>query len=525
MGDFVLGPIKVLDNGDGIYQIPVKGAKVPQDEVQDLQGNAVKLTGAEAQAALKELGITSLVGLRLSPASLYLEMLAQAKTAAAQGDVLLTQDDLDKARLAATQAKVPFKEAQAETILKTSLETQLSLLVDRAKSLAAAGDVLALADVFAAGREVLSRLGVPFDQAKAKGYTFHQDLIDQLEPKAYANAVPLVWKKAESYSKQGIVERTLEATAKIRDYAKRGQVTLSSDQEKALGELERQAYELSIDKDLADAATFAAKGDVDNTRLYLSKAKDASVLGKKKLNAPQNVTLEKTERLALNNAPDFFLPLAEAKADLGEVDETRALLQRARDSRTEIGHKLSKSETARADVAEKRALRLSVDILLGRALSAVAEVRKNGNLSKVKQAITQARENATLAGTSFSSAQETSAKSILSQAYQSAVDWRFGQASFSADLGKVDDTIVPLNAARELAKQGGISFDETQATKLIETALTKGIELEFTAAEGFADSGDVANTYFHLDLARDDARRLGKKFDETRAGKILKKLP
>ncbi len=525
MGEFALGPIKIVDNGDGVYQPPAKGAKGPQDEVQDLQGKAVKPTGAEAQQALKALGASSLTGLKLSPASRYLEMLSQAKSYAAQGDTFQTQDRLLKARLAAAEARLTFKEDRAADILKTSLEKELDLVVTRATQLADAGDVLALADAFAAGREILSRLQVPFDQAKAKGYAFHQDLIDQLEPKAYANAVPLVWKQAEAASKAGEVPRCREAIAKVRAYATRGKVTLTADQEKQLAELERAAHEASIEPHLAEAAAFALQGDVESTRLYLTLAKDAAVLAKVSLSSKQELRVTRMERTALHNAPDFLLPQAEAQADLGDVEATRALIQKAKDARSQIGMKLSKAEAARADAAEQKALRLSVDVLLGKAAAAVAEVKKNGNLSKVKDYIAQARANAALAKTSLSAAQETSAASVLKQAYQAAVDWRFAQARGSASLGKVDDTIVPLNAGRELAKQGGLSFDEAAAQKLVDEALRKGIELEFTAAEKFAKAGDAVNMELHLDLARDNARRLGEKFDEKRAAKVVQMLP
>ena len=525
MGEFALGPIKIVDNGDGIYRAPVKGSKNPQDEVQDSQGKVVSATGAEAQKALKELGVSSLVGLKLSPASRYLENLSQAKNFASQGDCLQTEERLLQARLAAEEAKLPFSEDRAAAILKTSLEKELDLLVARATKLADAGDVLALTDVFSAGREILSRLQVPFDQAKSKGYAFHQDLIDQLEPKAYAKALPVLWKKAEAAAKAGEVARCQESVAKIREYAKRAQVSLTGDEEKRLVEFERSANEVAVGIYLNEASVLALQGDVDGTRSTLAKVKDAAVLAKTPLSAKQEKQAAQCEQDALKNAPAFLLPLAEAKADLGDVEATRAFIQKAKDARAQVGLKLDAKESAKALAAEQKALRLSVDVLLGNAAAAVKEVKKNGNLSKVKAFITQARENAALAKLSFSSAQETSAANILAQAYQAAVDWRFGQAASSAALGKVDDTIVPLNAGRELAKQGGATFDEAAAQKLIDEALEKGIELEFSAAEKFASAGDRVNTQFHLELARDDARRLGKKFDEARAKKILKLLP
>src|SRR5690606_14821866 len=116
---------------------------------------------------------------------------------------------------------------------------------------------------------------------------------------------------------------------------------------------------------------------------------------------------------SLHNAPDFLLPQAETKADLGDVEATRALIQRAKEARAQIGLKLAKADLARAEAAEQKALRLSVDVLLAQASAAVAEVKKNGGLSKVKDFIAQARANAALAKTALSAAQETSAASLL----------------------------------------------------------------------------------------------------------------
>jgi len=220
-----------------------------------------------------------------------------------------------------------------------------------------------------------------------------------------------------------------------------------------------------------------------------------------------------------------LLPQAEAAADQGDVAATRGWIQQAKDARRELGLDLSKAQAARADAAEQKALRLSVDALLGEAAVAVAEVKKNGNLNQVKLILQHARRNAELARTPFSATQENNAQGTLGQAYQAAVGWRFAQATHSADLGKVDDTMVPLNAGREMAKQGGLNFDETAAAQLIETALTNGIELEFTTAEKFAAAGDEANTFLHLDTARDDTRRLGKAFDTPRSEKILRLPP
>jgi hypothetical protein len=173
----------------------------------------------------------------------------------------------------------------------------------------------------------------------------------------------------------------------------------------------------------------------------------------------------------------------------------------------------------------QKALQLSVDVLLRRASKQVDQVKKDGGISKVKAFLDQARANAAVIGSSLSSAQETSAGQILTQAYAAAVEWRFGQAEASADLGKVDDTVVPLNAGRELAKQGKVSFDEARAKRATETALTNGIELEFQIAEKIAAGGDREATLRHLDTARENARRVGQKFDEARAKRIVDLLP
>ncbi|HEX5034862.1 MAG TPA: hypothetical protein VFW62_10300, partial [bacterium] len=218
-------------------------------------------------------------------------------------------------------------------------------------------------------------------------------------------------------------------------------------------------------------------------------------------------------------------PWAEAKADLGEVEQARALIQTAKDCRAQVGRSLNKAETLRAEGIEHRALLLSVDVLLKRASKQVDQVKKDGGISKVRAFIDQARANAALIATPFTSAQETSAAQTLTQAYEAAVAWRFAQAESSADLGKVDDTIVPLNAGRELAKQGQVSFDESRAKQITELALSNGIELEFQIAEKIAAKRDRDGTLRHLDLARENARRVGQKFDEARAKKIIESIP
>lgn len=525
MGDFVLGPIKIIDNGDGIYRFPLKGAKKTQDEVVDLQGKKVTPTGAQALKVLRELGVSTLQGLRLSPASLYLEMMEQARGFASQGDTLQTQDRLLKARLAAAEAKLRFNEERAAAILKSSLEKELHVIADRARKHADAGEVLALHDTLNAGREILSRLAVPLDEAKGKGYSFTPELIEQLEQKGYTQALPIFWKKVEAASQAGNVPRVHEAVAKLREYAKRGRTNLTPDEETRLAELERKTYEISVENNLTEAAAFALQGDRERTGYYIAQAKDAALIAKLPLNSQQKRRIVRMEHLALCNAPSFLLKKAEEKADAGEVEEVRALIQKAKDARAQTGYPLSQAETIRAEAAERKALQLSVDVLLGQAAGLIPQVKRNGNLQGIRQLITRARLNAALANITLSAAQETSVQSLFTRAYRAAVDWRFAQAASSAALGKVDDTTVPLNAGRELAKQGGVNFDEAAAAELIQTALTKGLELEFTAAEKFAKAGDAENAQFHLETARDFSVRLGKKFDKLRAEKILKLLP
>jgi len=525
MGDFQLGQITVRDNGDGIYNPPVTGAKTPQDEIVDASGTAVTPTGKDAQAALKSLGITSLTGLKLSPASRYLDSLARAKQFSSQGDTFQVEEFLRKARIAAAEAKLAFRESDADQLITTSLKNEVDLLADRAKILAKNGDVVALGDVFNAAREIFSRLGVDMGDAKSKGYKITSEAMEQWETDACSNAIPLLLTNAEKFSLKGNVAKTQELLLRIQDYGGRPKVGLSTDQKKKIQDLQKQAYRNSVDLQLAEAAKFAPSGDLEQTRYFLKEAKNAATLGGVSLSTSQSQQLQSIEKLALKNAADFYLRQADLNADQGKVEATRDAIQAARDAAAETGQKLSKTQESQADASLQKALLLSVDILLKDASKAVAQVNQDGNISQVRGLIRQARENASLANASLTTAQETSVQSILDQAYDAAIAWRFKQAQSAADLGKVDDTIVPLNAGRELAKQGGRTFDEAAAKGLTDKALTGGIELELKAAEGFAKAGDKDNTYLHLELARDNWRRLKKTPDEKRIAKIVKLLP
>ncbi|HKY62193.1 MAG TPA: hypothetical protein VJR29_02150 [bacterium] len=525
MSDFTLGPIKVIDNGDGVYNEPVKGAKTTQDQIVDGAGKTVSSGGADAKAALQALGVKSLQGLRLSPASRYLEAMGQAQSLAAQGDTPQVQERLRKARTAAADAKLPFSETRAANLIEKSLVAELRLVVARAMLASSNGEIVQMQDAVSAGREILGRLNLTLDQAKAQGLALTADVIVQLETVGYTKALSLKWKEAETAAKSGELARFQGARDKVREYADRAGQTLTQAEEKKLGDLEVETHQSSVDRNLAEAETAAKAGDVELTRLYLKDVDQAAVLGNKALSTKQKFRRSSAEREALRNAPDFYLPLAEDKADLGEVEQARAYLQLAKDCRAQVGRSLTKAESQRADLIELLALQNSVDVLLKRASKQVDQVKKDGSISKVRAFIDQARINAALVGSTLSPAQETSVAQILTQAYDAAVEWRFSQAENSADLGKVDDTVVPLNAGRELAKQGKVSFDEARAQRVLDTALLNGIELELQIAEKIAAKGDREATLRHLDQARENARRVKQKFDEARAKKIVDTLP
>lgn len=525
MSDFSLGPIKVIDNGDGVYNEPVKGAKATQDDIVDSSGKSVSPSGAEAQAALKALGIGTLKGLKLSPASRYLEAMGQAQGFAAQGDTPQVQERLRKARTAAAEAKLPFSESRATALIEKALNQELDLVTARATRAAAKGEVIFMQDALNAGREILGRLNLSLDQAKAKGLSLTADVIAQLETQCYGLALTQKWKEAESAAKNGELALFQASRDKILEYSPRAGQSLTSSEEQKLVDLELETHRNSVDLHLVEAEKAAKLGDVDLARLHLKDAEQGAALGKKALSTKQKFRRNTAEREALKNAPDFYLPQAQAKADVGDVEQARALIQLAKDCRAQVGRSLTKAETALADSIEQKALLLSIDVLLKRASKQVDQVKKDGSISKVRDFIAQARANATLAGTVLSAAQETSVAQTRTQAYDAAVEWRFGQAEHSADLGKVDDTIVPLNAGRELAKQGKVKFDEARAKKLSDTALTNGVELELQIAEKIANTGERDSTLRHLDLARENARRVGLKFDEARATRILALLP
>jgi hypothetical protein len=333
-----------------------------------------------------------------------------------------------------------------------------------------------------------------------------------------------LWKDAEKTAQAGSVFKTMEALRLYREYAQRSAGGITQDQEKEILRVtqlaNREAIPLLLDKANAAAKT----GDVETTRAFLSEAREAASLSGKRMKKAWRTRAKKIEKLALRNSPAFLLPQAQAAAQLGQVEETRRLIQLARDFRAELGLDLNSKQEKSAQSAVQTALLASVDPMLKQAEKVLVEVKRTGDLDPIRRLLEAARENAQLAGGSFSADQEAKAANILSKAAEAAVEWRFGQAERSAKLGKVDDTLVPLNAGREFAKGAGISFDEVRATRLTRAALVNGIELSFTAAEHFAKQGDADNTFFQLDNGRDYARRLEQPFDEERAEEILKLL-
>lgn len=524
MSDFNLGTIRVVDNGDGVYRYPIRGAKTVQDKITDDQGKVLKPYDPKVRATLKQLGIHSLQGLKLNPASLYLTQLQSAEREALTGNTRGVQDAIRLARQAAADAKLTFAEKRAETALTQSLKVELGNLVKRAHILANLGEVVALGDVFNGGRDILSRLRVPLDQAAAQQLPLTPELIAKLEKQAMVQALPLLWKKVRSFSDAGNVERTLENIRYLKEYSQRGQTPLNGVQRKLLAEYLRKAYGNSIDLHFREAGKKAMAGDVPGTRLYLNRAIDAARYAGEAWDRRHRDRCRKLIEKALFFSPVFLFAEAERASKAGDVDQVRRSVQQARDYRKVLGKPLPTNYEKLAKLLREQALLLSVDVLLGKAAQQVTTVEKKGDMTRLHAYIAEARKNARLAKITLSAAQKTSIRLILDKAFAAAIAWRFRSAEHSADLGKVDDTFVPLNEARTLAKRGGLSFDEAKAKTLVDRALTLGIDLHFKAAESFAQTKDSDNVYLHLATVRDYYRRLGKAYDVKRGKAILKIL-
>lgn len=524
MGDYIIGPIKIIDDGDGIYEAPLEDG-TPIDEIQNLQGDSVYVTETDAQEALRQLGITSLTGLRLSPASRYLHLFAQARGHAASGDLLHTQDELREARASARLAALPYSETRSEEILKLALRSKLDSVMSEAQQLSDQGDIAGLQDSLNAARDLLMRLGVNLKDAMSLGFPYSPNLAESLEQHAYSIAMLRAWDEARKSAKAGNVFKTSEQLRKLEQFSQVGLGGLTRDQEKEGEKILQQAYRQAVPLYLEQAEALAQLGNVEKTRSLLEEAREAAQLGGGTMKKKHKTRAKKIEKLALKYSPRFLLPLAREAAQTGNVDETRRWIQRAKDDRAELGLTLESKQIKEAAAIEKLALQTSIDVLLKQAELEVTSVKKTGDMAPLRQFIQSARENARLTGVDFDAAQEKRVEEILSRAAQGAVDWRFNQALHSSNLGKVDDTLVPLNAAREFANLYGVKFDEFRAKRLVIQSLENGIELSFTAAEHFAKRRDVENTYFQLDNARDYARRLKQSFDEKRAEKIIDLLP
>ncbi len=147
--------------------------------------------------------------------------------------------------------------------------------------------------------------------------------------------------------------------------------------------------------------------------------------------------------------------------------------------------------------------------------------RRQGNqeisVNQVRELIRQIR----LDFPQISHDQESQLQTWMAQAYAEAIQWRFHQAEVDAARGKVEDTLIPLDAAREISGQWNlerlrrgsnpIAFDETRARQLIRQALTQGITLSFQNAERFAVAGNEAETLLHLSHAAAYRQRLGQR--------------
>ena len=524
MGNYLLGPIRVVDNGDGIYHPPLSGSKKTQDKLTDTQGKPIKINGPKAQAALKLLGIKSLQGLRLTPASQYLLQLSGAEKDAKAGHTRLVQSKTLLARQAARKAGLPFAEARAHATLTSSLKKELTIIVLRARRFALQGKVVALRDTFNGARDILARLRIPLDQAKAKGLPFTQKLLAKLEHRAMVRALPILWKQGRAFARSGNVERTLGTIRQIEEYSLLTKTALGPRRKKLLKNLTKIAYAHSVNLHFKRAAKKARAGDLAGTWIYLNRAKEASQLARQTWTQARLTKARKILEECLYRSPLFLFSQAQDKARNGKVAEVRQLIQQARDNRKLINKPLPQSFEPMAKQLINRALIFSVDILLGKAGRAAWGVSKRGNMAQVHAYINEAKKNASLAKILLSAAQKTSIKQISGKAFKAAISWRYRQAAYSAERGKVDDTTVPLNEARALSKRAGLTFDKGKAHGLIRQALTKGIELHFNTARAFAKAGDKVNTYLHLDTVRDYFRRLGTVFDTQRGHGILQFL-
>jgi len=478
MTEFLLGPLHIQDNGDGVFHAapPPRGVRLGAgverraDQITDEQGQPLALDSAQVRQTLNSLGISNFEGLRLTPVSQYFNALTQARTLAEQGQSLDLRTLLDQVRGFATQARLPFSESVAEQLVMRASMQELNVLESQARTSAGQGNVVAVDDAAIAAQDVYRRLGIPVEHWEDSALPFRPTVGQELLRSACRQAIPRLLEQIPALVHEGQVSRLQETVIRLREYHRRGEMTVSADLELRLQSWEGEVHAARSTQALAEATASAARG---------------------------------------------------------AVEETRRLLQEARDSARLSGHPFTSEQEGNAAAIERQALLQSINPLLdaleARIQRADTEHREM-SLLEVRSRQQQVRDNAGLSGIPLTAAQEERMRQLVLRAYHIDIEWRFRQAADGARQGKVDDTIVPLRAARELALHAGLPFDQRRAEDLMHQSLVEGVELSFRNAQCFALLRDEANVRHHLEIARDYSARLGQAYPEARAQEVLAML-
>lgn len=475
MSEITLGTLRIVDNGDGVFRnrAPAATARLrpgirrEADRILDAEGRELRPDAAEVRALLATLGLTSLQGLRLSPAGQYLASVSEAERLAREGRTPEARRNLEAAREWARQAGLTFNETRAEQILMRSAVAELGQLEAEARAAAEAGNLVALEDARQAARDVLGRIGTPLEQWESSGLPFPPSRAQALEIRALRQARPALLQRATSLAESGAVARLQETLARLRDTYSRAGDPLTEETAAQLQALERRAHAQAL--------------------------------------------------------PDYFRRAEEA-ATQGRVEEYRRLAAQVRDTARLSGTPFPRDSETRLQALESRAFAASANRLLDQLEPRIARARRREeeiDMDEVRITLQSSREHATLYGNPWSADQASRAERLRAQAFEANLAYRFRQAREAAAQGKVDDTLVPLRAAREMAAQAGIAFDEARAAALLHQALVNGVELSFRNAACFALSLDEPNARIHLETARDYCARLHQVFPENRAREIL----
>lgn len=475
MSEITLGTLRIVDNGDGVFRnrAPAATARLrpgirrEADRILDAEGRELRPDAAEVRTLLATLGLTSLQGLRLSPAGQYLASVSEAERLAREGRTPEARRNLEAAREWARQAGLTFNETRAEQILMRSAVAELGQLETEARAAAEAGNVVAFEDARQAARDVLGRLGTPFEQWESSGLPFPPSRARTLEIRALRQARPALLQRATSLAESGAVARLQETLARLRLTYSRAGDPLTEETAAQLQALERRAHAQAL--------------------------------------------------------PDYFRRAEEA-ATQGQVEEYRRLAAQVRDAARLSGTPFPRDSETRLQVLESRAFTVSATRLLDQLEPRIARARQREeeiDMDEVRITLQRSREHATLSGSPWNADQTSRAERLRAQAFEANLAYRFRQAREAAAQGKVDDTLVPLRAAREMAAQGGIVFDEARAATLLNQALINGVELSFRNAACFALSLDEPNARVHLETARDYCARLHQVFPEDRAREVL----